>query len=254
MLGALGGTFGYAMGLALSPIAITTILVLLTGERRGHLRGFVFAIGWFIGVFVITLVPMLLTDVAHDDDPSGTETGLDILHLVFAAVFFILAVVTWIKRPAHDRVRSTEPALVGAEAVHPRRDALVHEAADLEPADKKGFLSRIDDLGVWACLGLGIAQAIIILKDIPLGISAGTTLGATDLTDAGQVVSVIVFSVLASLALLLPLLVSVLGGAKVDDALREWRRWIEANMTAITLVVLLVVGVIFLGQGLGVAG
>lgn len=188
MWGALGSTLGLAMGLALSPVAITTALILLLGERRGRLR-------------------------AHERVPAGPEQ---------------------------------DPGISDAQV-------LELEALDLEPPQKKGFLSRLDGMGVAACLGLGLAQGVLIIKNIPLGISAGGMLGAADIPEAEQLVSVIIFAVLASLGALLPLVVSIVGGPKVDHALHEARAWIEAHMTAITLVVLLVVGVIFLGEGLGIA-
>ncbi len=250
MWSALGGTFGLAMGLALSPLAITTALILLLGERRGRLRALAFAIGWFVAMIAITLIPMLLIDTAHDDDPDATATGLDVMHLAFAGLFFALAGVTWLKRPAHER----KPA-DAARAPQPAGDAgvLELEVLDLEPPEKKGFLSRLDGMGVWACLGLGLAQGVLIIKNPPLGISAGGMLGAADLPQAEQILSVVIFAVLASLGALLPLAVSIAGGPKVDHALHDARHWIEDHMTAITLVVLLVVGVIFLGEGLGIA-
>lgn len=241
MWGALGGTFGLALGLAASPLAITTALILLLGENRGRLRALAFAAGWFVAMFAITIIPMMLTDSAREDDAEATATGIDVLHLVFAFVFFVLAAITWIKRPK----KSAEPV---SEA-----DALGLEVLDLEPPEKKGFLSRLDGMGVIACLGLGIGQGILIIKNIPLGISAGAQLGSVDVIFAEQVLMAVIFAVMASLGALLPLAFAVFGGPSVESKLRDSRTWIEAHMTGITLAVLVVVGVIFLGEGLGLA-
>lgn len=61
-----------------------------------------------------------------------------------------------------------------------------------------------------------------------------------------------VFAFLSTLSVLVPLAVAVVGGERLDPALRRSRDWIEQNLTAITLVVLLVLGALFLGQGLGI--
>lgn len=243
---ALGSTFGLAMGLALSPLAITTALILLLGAN-GRARALFFAVGWWIAMFVITLIPMLVTDVADEEDATGTAGGIDILHLVFGVLFFVLAAVTWIKRPRRDRMT----AAVGAPSSP--TEVVEQEMLDLEPDEKKGIMGRLDGLGIWACLVVGLAQGVLIIKNIPLGISAGAQLGQAQVPAAEQWVIVAVFAVLAAAGVLLPLLVAAVGGAKVEHSLLEARHWIEANMTAITLVVLVVVGGIFLGEGLGLA-
>lgn len=250
---ALGGTFGMAMALALSPLTITTALVLLFGDR-GRLRGLSFAVGWWIAIFIITLVPMLVTDVVDEEDPAATSSGIDILHLVFGLLFFVLAAVTWAKRPERHRevalVQGGEDATAEFES---DRAVLEREMLDLEPK-KPGLLERVDHLGVWACLAVGLAQGFLIIKNIPIGISAGTTLGQADVPAAEQFILVAVFASLATAGAVLPLLASILGGARAERVLLEVRHWIEANMTAITLVVLIVVGGIFLGEGLGLVG
>lgn len=246
MWGALGDTFGLALGLALSPFAITTALILLLGDR-GRIRASFFAVGWFVAMYVITLVPLLVTDVADEDDPSGTATGIDILHLGFAALFFLLAALTWIKRP-------TAGAKAAGKGDAPTRaEVLELEALDLEAPGKKSLFQRLDGIGIWGCLALGLAQGVLIIKNIPLGISAGVQLGSADIGPTQSFLIVAIFAAMASLGALLPLAAAVFGGETVDHSLREARRWIEAHMMPITLVVLLVVGVIFLGEGLGLA-
>ncbi|UQE75556.1 GAP family protein [Gordonia sp. PP30] len=246
MWSALGSTFGLAMGLALSPLAITTALILLLGDR-GKLRAVFFAVGWWVAMFGITLIPMLVTDGAEEDDPSGTSGGVDILHLVFGVLFFVLAALTWIKRPNHDRAVKVD------EAEESALEVVEQEMLDVEPAGKPGILDRLDGLGVWACLLVGLAQGVLIIKNIPLGISAGAQIGQAQVPQAEQWAIVAIFAAIATAGALIPLLTAVVGGRRVEAGLYEARHWIEANMTAITLVVLVVVGGIFLGEGLGLA-
>lgn len=246
MWSALGDTFAVAMGLAVSPLAITTALVLLLGAR-GRRRALLFAAGWYAAIFAITAVAMWVTDTAEDQDPGATSDGIDILHLVFAVVFFILAAVTWVKRPSARAGKSV------AEEVPTAVEGLESEMLDLEAPGKRGLLERVDDLGVAACFALGFAQGILIIKNIPLAISGGMRLGAAEVPQAEGFMLVAIFAALATAAVLIPLVVAVAGGERVDRSLREARAWIETHMTAITLVILVVVGAIFLGEGLGLA-
>ncbi|GAA3955148.1 hypothetical protein GCM10022231_12130 [Gordonia caeni] len=246
MWGALGDTFAVAMALALSPIALTTALVLLLGER-GRRRALLFAGGWYLCVFVVTAVAMWVTDTADEEDPAATADGIDILHLVFAVVFFVLALVTWIKRP------SARASAKGADGLPPGTQLLETEVLGEDEPGKPGLFERVDHLGSAACFALGFAQGILIIKNIPLAISAGMRFGAAELPQAEALVLVAIFAGLASLGTLIPLVAYVVGGERVDHSLRDARRWIEAHMTAITLVILVVVGGVFLGEGLGLA-
>ena len=246
MWGALGDTFAVAMALALSPIALTTALVLLLGER-GRLRALLFAVGWYVCAFAITAVAMWVTDTADDEDPAATADGIDVLHLVFAVVFFALAIVTWVKRP------SARTSGKGADGLPPGTQLLELEVPGKDEPGKPGLFDRVDRLGAAACFALGFAQGILIIKNIPLAISAGMRFGAAEVPAAEALVLVAVFAALASLGTLIPLAAHVVGGERVDHSLRAARRWIEAHMTAITLVILVVVGAVFLGEGLGLA-
>lgn len=199
-------------------------------------------VGWYASVFVVAFVASLVTGTAKDTDASAASGGIDIVHIVFGLLFFGLAYVTWIKRPR-----------VGAE-----RSVAAGERADIETIvldeeipQKKNLLQRLDGLGVVACLGVGFLQGALILKNPPLAISAGMQIGAAGLPLAEVAAMIAAFALAASLGALLPLVIALIGGQKADKSLREAREWIEANMTAITLVVLVVVGAIFLGEGLG---
>lgn len=50
----------------------------------------------------------------------------------------------------------------------------------------------------------------------------------------------------------MPLVVLTIGGAKVSSALAELRRWLEANLTPVTVVILLILGAAAIGKGLNV--
>lgn len=232
MWDALGGTFALAMALTLSPLSITAVLVLGLGAR-GSLRALLFSIGWFVSMFAVTFVTALVTGSAVEDDPEGTAGGIDILHLVFGVLFFVLAYVTWRRRPS--ATSEAEHAAVGDEK------------------EKNGLFARIDNLGLASCVAVGFAMGLLIIKNPPLAISAGVQLGSVpDITVAKTVVVVAIFALLATIAPLALLGFMVIGGEKVRGTLQNGRTWIEQHMTGVTLAILLIVGTIFLGEGLAI--
>lgn len=218
---AVGDTLPLAIGLALSPFAIVTGIVLLLGER-GPLKAGFFCLGWLVAILVIATVAMVVVEAAEDANDQAAEVGVDIVQLVFAALFLLLAVIAWQKRPRGD-----------------------------SPTESK-LLKRLDGLTVLGALGIGLAQGFLVIKNLPLALGAGARFGEAGLTGAAAATALVVFAIIASLGVLVPLGIATLTGQRLAPTLRTTREWIEANMTAITIAILLILGGYFLGQGLGV--
>lgn len=122
---------------------------------------------------------------------------------------------------------------------------------DAEPAKPK-LLGRLDGLSVLGALGVGLAQGFVVIKNIPLALGAGATFGEAGLHSSEAVVALVVFALVASLGVIVPLVFALIGGAGLDTRLRTMRGWLEANMSTITIIVLLVLASYFLGQGIGI--
>lgn len=120
-----------------------------------------------------------------------------------------------------------------------------------EPPKSK-LLERLDGLSVLGALGIGLAQGFVVIKNLPLALGAGARLGEADLTRASAIVALVLFALVASLGVIIPLAVAVVGGSRIGPGLQATRTWIESNMAPITIVVLLVLGAYFLGQGLAI--
>ena len=221
MWSAIGDTLPLAVGLALSPVALATAVMLLLGSR-GRLKTALFGLGWFVVLLVITAIAAAIVDVADDDAPEATTDGVDILLLVIAVLFAVLAMVAWRKRPKE-----------GDE-------------------EKPSILDRLDGLSVWGALAMGVAQGVIVIKNIPLAVAAGARLGEADLDTAQLVVGLLVFALVAASGVIVPLVLAVLGGERAAPTLARFRDWLSYNMTTISIVVLVVLSAYFFGQGIGI--
>lgn len=220
MWSAIGDTLPLAVGLALSPVALATAVMLLLGSR-GRLKTALFGVGWFVVLLVITAIAAAIVDVADDDAPEATTDGVDILLLVIAVLFAVLAMVAWRKRPKE-----------GDE-------------------EKPSILDRLDGLSVWGA-PMGVAQGVIVIKNIPLAVAAGARLGEADLDTAQLVVGLLVFALVAASGVIVPLVLAVLGGERAAPTLARFRDWLSHNMTTISIVVLVVLSAYFFGQGIGI--
>lgn len=221
---AVGEALPLATGLALSPLAVITGIILLLGDG-GRVKAALFALGWLGAIFVITATAFWVVDVAEDVDAEGTATGVDIVQLLLALLFFGLAVLSWRKRPDEGG-----------------------------PAPHNKLLRRLDDIGVAGALLVGLAQGFVVIKNIPLAAGAGARLGEAELTGGEAAVALLVFALVSTAGVLVPLAVALVGGRTLTPALTAAREWLEANTSAITITVLAVLGSYFLGQGIGLLG
>lgn len=219
---ALGYALPLAIGIAVSPVTVITGIVLLRGHR-GRAKTAIFTLCWFVAILVIAGVAYNLVGGAESTAPVQTRSGVDIFQLVIAALFFAVAVVSWQRhRRRSDRDRVS------------------------------GLLRRLDNISMLGSAGLGLVQGFVRLKNITLAVGAGALFGEAGLSGVAAATPLVVFALLSSAGVLVPLIVTIVGGPRASTGLVRTREWLEANMSAITTVVLVVVGLYFLGRGLAI--
>jgi len=87
-------------------------------------------------------------------------------------------------------------------------------------------------------------------KTLLLAVAGGLAIGAAELSVAGTVVAIAVFTGLAVVTVALPLLLHVLLGARILSALGRAKDWLTAHNATVTAVALVVVGILLTVQGI----
>ncbi len=168
----------------------------------------------------MTGIAITVTDVAGEDTPAATNDGVNVVTLALGLIFLGLAVVAWRKRPAPG-----------------------------EPASEAKLLARVTAMSGLSVLGLGLVEAVAIVKNVPLSLGAGArghrepvggVVGAGDLRPHRQSRHPASADHCGR------------GGHRLDPALNNFREWLEANISPMTIITCLVVGVYFVGKGLAV--
>jgi hypothetical protein len=95
---AIGDALPLATGLALSPLAVITGIILLLGDR-GRIKAALFALGWLGAIFLIAATAFWVVDVAEDVDAEGTATGVDVVQLLLALLVFALVATAGVLVP-----------------------------------------------------------------------------------------------------------------------------------------------------------
>ena len=213
-----------AVAIALSPLGIVTVVVLVLGDG-GRLRAALFASGWLVVVLAAATVAFLIVDASAESDPSETADGVDILQLALGLVFWALAGASWRSRPAE---------------------------GDVGPEAK--LLERVARITPVGAFGLGLVQGVVVVKTIPLALSAGAQLGESELGGGEAVVALVAFAALATAGMWGPVVVIAAGGNRLRGPMADFQKWLQDNVMPITIVVLVVLGAVFVGRGLAVLG
>jgi hypothetical protein len=88
-------------------------------------------------------------------------------------------------------------------------------------------------------------------KNLSLTVAAAVSVAQEGLPTARVIIVTVLFVILASLGIAVPVALFVLGGSSATRVLNGLRTWLNANNSTVTAVLLLVIGVVLFGKGLG---
>ena len=217
---AIGQSLPIAVGVLVSPLPIVALVLMLVSRRAGS-NGIAFVLGWLAGIFVLGTLVALLADGAGSGD-EDTPLWAALLKVVLGALLLLLAMRSWQGRPAE-----------GESAPVPK------------------WMASIDAFNAFKAFGVGAFLGAVNPKNMLLVISAGTTIATATSETNEQIVAVAVFTVVASLGVLVPLGIYLLAGESAARLLEGIKAWMIANNAVIMTILLAVLGVKMVGDGVG---
>lgn len=208
-----------AMGVAITPVPVLAILILLLSQE-GKRRSLPFALGWVLGI-AVTVVIFLMTALLLAEVLTGDpKPVLGSVQLVLGSLLLIRAVRLWATR------RSKE-------------------------ADWPAWMATIAEASVGAALLRGFLQVAATPKNLLLTASAGAVIAEAALGTGPGAVVVVVFTAVAGVSVLVPLVAGLAASDRAGHRLAAARAWIEHQNAGIMTVVLLVMGSVVVGRGIG---
>lgn len=217
---AIGDLLPSAVGIALSPVPIIAAILSL-GTPRARTNGPAFAIGWMLGLGVVSVVVVLLASGADDPD-SGSSTAVNWLKVLIGVAFFAMAAAQWRGRPR-----------AGEEAQMPK------------------WMAAIDRFDAGRSLALGALLSGVNPKNLALTLAAATTIAQAGLSGGETAAAIVVFVVVGSLTVAGPVIFYVFAPVKAAAPLDSIKQFMSAHNAVIVMIVLLVLGAKILGQGAG---
>jgi hypothetical protein len=206
----------YAAGVAVSPIAVASILLLLTC-RHGSTNGTGFAVGWAAGV--AALAGVLFTLIGAVGKVDDHPVWIAVIELVVGGAFIVAATAL-----LRGRGRRRERPLA--------------------------FITAADALTPGRAAGLGIVLSAANPKIIALALVAAVTLAGKDASAATTVEAGALFAVIGSAGVLIPLGAHFAFPSRSRSVLAAARAWLISHELAVFVLLGLAIGAVFIGEGL----
>ena len=218
--GSLGSLLPLAIGIAISPIPIIACILMLF-SARARVNGPAFLIGWVAGITLVTLLVFRLSDATGaTDESSGPSIG-DVLILLLGLGAIALGVKQWKGRP--------KPGEVAAMPT---------------------WMQAIDGFTPVKALGFGVVLSALNPKNLGLAIAAGVVIDQATAAGGSAIAMEILFVVLASVTIAVPVIYMLVGGEGAKHTLDGWKTWLQANNHAVMAVLFIVIGAKLVGSGL----
>jgi len=212
-----------AVAVALSPIPIIGVILVL-GTPRARTSGPAFAVGWIIGLTVVSVIVINLTGSASDPY-SATATGVNWIKVGLGVIFLAMAAQQWRKRPKEG-----------------------------QPTELPKWLAAVDEITPPKAFGLGVALSAANPKNLALTLAAAASIAqaGTDVVD--ETIAVAIFVALGSVTVAGAVIATFVAPERSKSALASLREFMTDHSAVIMMVVLLVLGAKLIGDGLGGLG
>ncbi|MDN5790762.1 MAG: GAP family protein [Micrococcales bacterium] len=194
--------------------------MLILGTPRARANGPAFALGWIMGLTIVSVVVVLLAGGA-DGSEGATSTALDWLKLALGVLFLGLGVKQWRGRPDAD-----------------------------EEAEMPGWMASLDSIKPGKAFLLGSALSGVNPKNLALTLAAAASIAQAGLSAGGSAAAIAVFVVLGSLTVAGPALFFLLSPSRATGPLNSVKDLMTRYNTGIMLVLFLVLGAKLIGNGI----
>lgn len=215
-----GEVLPYALAVAISPVPIiAVILTLLSPKARAASVGLL--LGWVAGIIVTVTLFILISEMLPEDRSDGSMPILGAIKIALGAVFLFMAIRQWRSRPKK-----------GREVPLPR------------------WMQAIDKASVMSAAVIGFLLSAVNPVNLLMLVSAGLTIGSSQLRGGSLVIVVAVFVAVAASTIVIPVVGYLLAARELARPLELLRGWLARYNAIVVALLLLVIGVYMIFQGL----
>jgi len=207
-----------AVGIALSPIPIVAVILMLFSAYAKR-NGVAFVAGWVMGLLVVGGAILVL-----GSESAGTASEPSQTSLVIQALLGLLLLAAAFKQWRGFKAQSDEP-------------------------DMPAWMRTIDDFSAGKAFVVGALLSGVNPKNLALNASGVLVITQAELSVSQEWVALLVFVVLSSLSVAVPVIYYLVGGDSSKAALERMKGWLIAHNAAVMAVLFLIFGVKLLTAG-----
>ena len=217
---AIGDLLPAAVGVAISPLSIVAVVLILV-SARGRVNGPSFLLGWIVGVAGAGTILLLVASGAGANDAGDQADWVGWLKLVLGLALIRMASRQFRSRPHGDE----------------------------EPVTPK-WMGALDSFTPPKAAGAGIVLSALNPKNLVLIAAGMSAIAGTGIPGGDQAVALIVFTVVATIGVAVPVVIYFALGERSAETLDHLRIWLVRHNAVIVAVLLLVIGVKLIGDAI----
>ncbi|MEA1262292.1 GAP family protein [Microbacterium sp. STF-2] len=223
-----------ALGVVLSPLAIMALVAVLL-SRDARMNGITYLIGWFLGLGGLMTLCLWLFPLLAVHELGEPPLWVPIVRVLLG--LFLIGSAVWVYRNGRAHIAQM------AAASSPRE---VVAASPQLP----GWLHSVESFRPGRTLLLGLGLFVLNPVDASCAILAALDISLSDVDRSTGLWVAVVFVIIGTLPIALPVLYVVVRGADAQPLLDRVRTWIAGNTHVLNAALLLVIGALQLEKGI----
>jgi hypothetical protein len=217
---AIGEMLPSAVGVAISPLPIVAVVLMLV-TPKASVNGPAFVAGWWAGIAIVGGAVLLLASGARAHDEGEPADWVSWLLLVLGFLLLLMAARQWQAKP--------RPG---------------------EAAETPKWMAAVDSFTPVKAAGLAALLSGLNPKNLLLVIAGAAAIGRTGISTGEQAVALIVFVLIASIGVMVPVGLYFALGERSKVMLDGLKEWMTRHNAAIMTVLLLILGVKLIGNAI----
>ena len=223
MVNPIGDVLPLAIGVMISPLSIIAVISMLLSKRARN-DSLTFLFGWILGLIIIGGAVLLIAGTQNFSPGSEPSIGASIIRLLAGVLLLFLAIREW--------------------------------KVTIQTGKQPKLLTQINAMDTFTsakAFGLGLLLSAAYPKNLTLTIIAALTIvqaQASGLFNITVFSVFIIFVLISSALVIIPVITSFVLGDKAVQTLDSWKAWNVEHYTAVLIVIFLGLAAMNLGKGL----
>jgi hypothetical protein len=217
---AIGGSLPLAVGIALSPLPIITVVLMLT-SRKARVNGPLFVLGWLVGLGIVGAIVLALAGAGSASQSGSPATWMSWVMIVLGILLLLVAARQFQGRPHGD-----------------------------EQPQMPKWMATIENTRPVTAAGLAVALSAANPKNLLLAVAGAAAIAQTGIPGGQQAIAYLIFALIGTAGVGIPVIIYFAMGARSEKLLAGLKDWMSAHNAVIMAVLCLIIGVKLIGDGI----